>query len=193
MKKIISRVIIFWVTALALSSCGDEPTVPKPKGYFRISVPTHEYDTLPNFLPYNFYKNKAGEWQVNKHNPLWGDIYYPSLRARIQITYKPVKNNIDTLLAESQKLAFKHTVKASGMREKVFENKNTHSFGLLYEINGNAASPYQFFITDSTHHFIRGAVYFFSAPNADSLKPATMFIENDVKALMESVKWRDNQ
>lgn len=176
---------------LAMVSCGDEPSMPKPKGYFRITVPTHEYDTLPQALPYNFFKNKAGKWEVNKRNPLWGDIYYPTLRARIQITYKPVDNNIDTLLAESQKLAFKHTVKASGMREMVFENKASKSFGLLYEINGNAASPYQFFITDSTQHFIRGAVYFFSSPNADSLKPATEFIEQDVKTLMESVKWRN--
>ncbi len=192
MRKIINSGLIICSIAIGIASCSDEPTVPKPKGYFRISVPPHEYDTLPQKLPYNFFKNKAGKWEVNKRNPLWGDIYYPSLRARIQITYKPVENNIDTLLAESQKLAFKHTVKASGMREMVFENKESKSYGLLYEINGNAASPYQFFITDSTEHFIRGAVYFFSSPNADSLKPATEFIEQDVKTLMESVKWRNN-
>ncbi len=183
------------IVSALLTACTSEPTTPKPKGYFRIGVPEFSYEALAEEsntnMPYGFEINTAAQWETNPRQELWGDVYYPSLRSRIQLTYKPVDGNLDTLMMESQKLAFKHTVKASGMGEQQFINPEAKVYGMLYQINGNAASPLQFYITDSTHHFLRGAVYFFSTPNADSLQPAVDFMKEDVIHLIETAHWNE--
>lgn len=189
-SKILPYTLFIAIASLAMS-CDNDPPTPKPQGYFRIGVPTLEYSALDLGLPYGFEINQSALWEPNPRNPLWGDVYYKGLRSRIQLTYKPVANNLDTLMMESQKLAFKHTVKASGMGEQQFSNPESRVYGMLYQINGNAASPLQFYITDSTNHFLRGAVYFFSTPNADSLAPAVDFMREDVIHLIETAHWNE--
>ena len=63
--------------------------------------------------------------------------------------------------------------------------------GIMYEIKGNAASPFQFFATDSTKHFLRGSMYFNVYPNKDSLAPVFDFVQSDIKHLIETIKWKD--
>lgn len=187
--KVLIALTLGWT--LFFTSCTQEPATPKPQGYFRIGLPSFEYRSLDGDYPYGFDYNQSALWETNPKKKLWGDIHYPSLKSRIQLTYKPVRNNLDTLLMESQKLAFKHTVKASGMSEQPFADLKNQVYGMLYKINGNAASPIQFYITDSTDHFLRGAVYFFSTPNADSIQPAVNFMVEDVFHLIETTHWNE--
>ena len=64
-------------------------------------------------------------------------------------------------------------------------------YGALSEVTGNAASPLQFHLTDSTNHFITGALYFKVQPNYDSILPAVKYVEKDIKHLMETLEWKN--
>ena len=92
-------------------------------------------------------------------------------------------------MEESRTLAYKHTIKADAIQEQVFMNPANRVYGLIYKIEGNAASPMQFFLTDSTSHFLRGALYIREVPNIDSLKPVIDFLEIDIIRLIETTSW----
>jgi len=87
-------------------------------------------------------------------------------------------------------LAYKHTLKADAITEKVFIKPEQNVYGTVYEISGNAASSLQFFLTDSTNHYLRGALYFNAEPNKDSLAPLIDFVREDIIVLIESFEWK---
>jgi len=124
-------------------------------------------------------------------NPYWLNIVFPSLGATLNLTYKPItsKEAFIKMVGESFRLSFFHHEKADYIQDDYFLNKNKVNI-VLYTVGGDAASRYQFTCTDSTKHFIRGALYFDVSPNADSLKPATDFLEQDIRHLLATVKFR---
>lgn len=85
----------------------------------------------------------------------------------------------------------KHLVKANDISERQFKNEEAKVYGLIYDFEGNTASNYQFFLTDSSTHFFRGAMYFNMPPNADSLEPVIDFIKGDLQRLIESFRWAE--
>jgi len=182
-----------WLLILAvvvLSGCG-EHYVPKPYGYFRIALPEHDYQTVsPDQCPVSFDISKAAFVQRKGNEEGWFDIVYPTLDTRIHCNYKPVKGNLRELGDDAQEFVFKHAGMASSIPEQGYEDDERRVYGVYYELRGNTASPYQFYLTDSTHHFFRGAVYFNSVPNQDSLAPVANFLSEDVKHLIESVAWK---
>lgn len=99
-------------------------------------------------------------------------------------------NPLDKLIRDSYKLTFKHTVKADYIDETNVSGKNPHVNGILYDVGGNAASAVQFYITDSSRHFLRGSLYFYASPNADSIAPAVDYFRKDVEHLIETLKWK---
>ncbi len=113
--------------------------------------------------------------------------------ANVQFTYKPIANaeQLGQILNEAQDLAYKHTVKAEGIGEKLYQNADKKMYGILYSMQGNAASSTQFFVTDSANHFLRGVLYFYSVPNADSLKPVNEYMYNEMVQLIESLEWKN--
>ena len=117
-------------------------------------------------------------------------ITYPKMKATIYLTYKPVAGNIKNLLRDAQKLTYEHVIKADDILEQPYLNPNKKVYGMFYQVNGNAATNSQFYVTDSTKHFITGSVYFYSKPNFDSIMPAASYIENDMRRLMETIKWK---
>ena len=112
------------------------------------------------------------------------------MKATIYLTYKPVNNDITKLLRDAQKLTFEHVVKADDITELPFLNRDKKVFGMFYQVNGNAATNSQFYVTDSTKHFVTGSVYFYAKPNFDSIMPAASYIKNDMQRLMETLKWK---
>lgn len=172
---------------LVLLGCQGE-TLPKPKAYLDLSYPPASYKTLDLERPYRFQVSKSSQQKDAPNN--WLKIQYPELKASIDLTYRPVNNNLRELLQESERLVFKHTVKADKIASNDFVNKDKKVFGTLYEISGNAASQLQFHLTDSTRHFIKGALYFKTRPNFDSIVPAVAHIRKDILVLIESLEWR---
>jgi gliding motility-associated lipoprotein GldD len=106
------------------------------------------------------------------------------------MSYKPVQNNINVLLRDAQKLTYEHVIKADDILEQPFINKYNRVFGMFYQVNGNAATNAQFYVTDSTKHFMDCSVYFYAKPNFDSVMPAADYVKNDMRRLMESLRWK---
>ena len=177
-------ILIFTVTFL---SC-KEDTLPKPKAYLSLTYPKKVYKKLTLKRPYSF-DVLEGTKVINEPEN-WLTIKYPKLKASIDITYRPVKNNIKELLTEAEKLVFKHTIKADQIIPKDFVNSKKRVFGSMYEITGNAASQIQFHLTDSTDHFIKGSLYFYVKPNYDSILPAVSYIKEDILQLIETLEWK---
>ena len=172
-----------------LMSCNND-TLPKPKAYLSLEYAKKEYQKLPVSRPFTFDVLKTTTIIDEKNN--WLKIKYPNLKASIDITYRPVKNNMKELITEAEKLVFKHAVKAEQIVPKDFTNFDKRVFGSLYEITGNAASHLQFHVTDSTDNFIKGSLYFYAKPNYDSILPAVDYIKKDVLRLVESIEWKAN-
>ncbi len=176
-------------TFLALTACSSTPPDPKPFGHMRIHLPARAYSVFADDYPYSFEFPAYGE--IKKHENDWSTVQLKPFRADIHLTYKPLNNDLHKYLEESRELVYSHTIKANGIRERVYGNPNTHVYGVLYDISGNAASQLQFFLTDSTDHFLRGALYFWAAPNYDSIRPVLEYLRDDVIHLIETTQWNE--
>jgi gliding motility-associated lipoprotein GldD len=176
-----------------LSACEDEST-PRPKGYLRIALPEKKYRLYDSLCPYTFdlpvyaqLRNSTSQMA----EPCWADIVYSSLHGTLHLSYKKVEGNLPKLLDDTRKLTNKHIPKASAIRKKIIENKERKVYGLFIEIDGSGvASPVQFYLTDSTNHFVRGALYFNASPNADSLAPVIDFVKQDLDQMVKSFSWK---
>lgn len=188
-------VILLTLAGLALSSCGNEE-IPKPRGYFRIDLPEHAYRTFDSAgFPYRFDYPVYASIQPKTDSaarPYWIDVNFSALRGSCYLSYMPVKNNIKTYLEDSRTLVMKHMPKSDGIEEMLISRPKDRVFGTLYLISGtNSASACQFYLTDSLRHFIRGALYFNSIPNNDSLEPVLDFVIEDINHLIGSFNWKN--
>ena len=181
------RNLFLLIIVIAFMSC-NEDVLPKPKAYLSLTYPKKSYKKLTLKRPYSFEVLKNTTIVNDANN--WMTIKYPKLKASIDITYRPVNNNLKELLTEAEKLVFKHTIKAEEIIPKDFVNPKKRTFGSLYEITGNAASQIQFHITDSTSNFIKGSLYFYAKPNYDSILPAVDYIKEDILHLIETLDWK---
>jgi len=185
-------VIVSILLFLILNSCRDN-TTPKPRGYFRIDLPQKEYQKFVSDCPYSFdypvYATILFDTD-NNTEPCWINMDFKKIGGRLHISYKNVDNNLGQILEDSRKLAYKHSIKADAIHEQVFIRPDRKIYGILYEIEGNAASSVQFYVTDSVKHYVRGALYFNVEPNKDSLAPVIRFIKDDIIIMIESFEWK---
>ena len=169
--------------------------MPKPKGYNRIILPDHEYVALPDTLPYAFEYSKHAKILRDSSwiaEPYWIDIYYPDFEASIQVSYKPIKNDVELLkeyLATAYKLTSKHQVKAYAIDEAILQT-NHGKTAVVAKLSGEVPSQYQFFTTDSTTHFLRGALYFNTATQNDSLAPVIAYVKDDIMKMLNTLEWQ---
>ncbi len=192
MQNYLLKISVYLFITGLLISCG-EVNIPKPYGYFRVDMPVHDYQQIDSLsLPYSFDLSKSAVLQQHDEpgENYWIDIHYPTLNANIYCSYKSVKNNITGLTEDARRYVYKHSIKADGIGEKVFNNADNKVYGILYDIKGNTASSVQFVVTDSVKHFFRGALYFDNVPNKDSIAPMVEFIRQDIVRLMESFEWK---
>lgn len=179
---------------LLLASCTRDYQ-PKPKGYNRLVLPKQEYQLLPDSLPYQFEYSKAAKllkdtsWISERH---WVEIYYPTLKANIHITYKKVNGKQDVLkelLNDAYNLTSKQQIKANGIDE-VITKTPSGKIAVIAEISGEVPSQFQFTMTDSSENFLRGALYFNTRVQNDSLAPAIDFMKNESMHLINTLQWR---
>lgn len=175
---------------LLLSACGDDVIV-KPAAKLRLDYAAQEYQYYISDCPFQFGKNTEATADVKQN--CWLNLEYPKMNATVYLTYQTVKeNNLDSLLYDAQKLTYDHTVKADAIPEMPFVNPDDNVYGMFYPINGNAATQAQFYVTDSINHFITASLYFESKPNFDSIYPAVIYLRNDMRRIMESMTWKEN-
>lgn len=180
---------------LGLFSC-EQTWLPKPPGYNRIDLPPHSYQQLGAEYPYLFEFSEASKVEQDSFNlgeKTWINLHYPELGAKVHLTYKRIDGkNVDfkRLSNDAFKLTAKHQVKAYGIQEGVLLTPNGYT-AVVAELKGEVPTQFQFFVTDSTAHFLRGALYFNTAMKNDSLAPVIEYIKIDMTNLMNSVKFKE--
>lgn len=182
LHKLFSFLII-----LALASCSGEQ-LPKPKAMLRLEYPEALRKSFKT-SKYKFQQNTLALVTEGSNSSVTLD--YPLMDGSIFITYKEVNKNLPELLRDAQKLSYEHVVKADNITEQPFINDSNRVYGMYYEVEGDAASQAQFYVTDSISHFITGSLYFKVKPNYDSIYPAAVYLQKDIRSIMESLQWTD--
>ena len=184
-----------WVFAVTLFCCQRDHT-PKPKGYNRFILPEPQYHALPDTFPYSFEYSKHAQllddttWISDKY---WVEIFYPQFRADVHITYKRIdgENTLKELLDDAYFLTAKHQIKAYAIDDVILKTESGMTASVA-ELDGQVPSQFQFVVTDSTHNFLRGALYFNTQVQNDSLEPAIEYVKKDIIHLLNTLRWKDD-
>ena len=187
------------ICSLYLFSCNTNYTIDKKRGFFKIDFPKKEYrvfDTLdyPYSFEYPVYATIIKDstfFDSKPENPWWINIEFPQFNGKVFVSYKEIgRNRFDSLVDDAFKLSYKqHSQKASSIEPEPIHTKNNVE-GFYFTLEGNTATANQFFLTDSTKHFLRGALYFDATPNEDSLRPVNAFLQQDMKHLINTLQWK---
>jgi gliding motility-associated lipoprotein GldD len=181
--------------SMGLFSC-QKTYSPKERGYDRFDL------VQPHYLPYDQghpYTFEVSEQAIVYNDssrltePHWVNIKYPSLSAEVQVTYKNLQNDpklLHELIEDARTLINKHNIKAYGIQENVMR-AGTGQNAFLFSLTGQVPTQFQFYTTDSSNHFLRGALYFRTATENDSLAPAIAYISQDMLHLLKSLRWKN--
>lgn len=194
-KRIILHLALLSLIVLISSACKDTP-IPKPHGYLRIDMPDHAYQALNDSrAPFTFEMSQEASFsqlriqREHRENVKWFNVSYKKYDATVHLSYIPVDKNLDSLHEESHQFVFEHTVKADAIDEVLINKPKQKIYGLMYDLQGNTASNMEFYISDSTSHFLRGALYLNTTPNIDSLAPIVNYIKEDIVHMLNTIEW----
>ena len=193
-KKLIGAAVFAMILSL-LVSCGEEERpLPKPKGYFRIDLPEKNYMNVDTLERYAF---EVPGYAFLTHDPFapqeknWLNVEMPCFKASIHLTHKDVKGNLGEYLEDVHTMITKHLQKANGMNDSLIINPEHKVYGMLIEMDGKGvATPLQFYLTDSTANFVRGALYFNFVPNNDSMQPVIDYLKQDIDQMINTFEWK---
>jgi len=214
--KLLLIAVVYGLSSIVLSC--NSPYTPKPKGYYTIDFPKREYQIFnqpgyPYTFEYPLYANVVKDstfFGDANENPWWININFPQFNGRIYVSYNEIGgkavfkvkrgggytdsigiNSFQKLIENSYSLTYKHSVKASSIDDSIMTTAN-NIHGTFFKVGGDAATANQFFLTDSVKHFLRGALYFDATPNEDSLGIVNQFLLQDMKHLVNTFKWKQN-
>lgn len=169
---------------------------PKPRGFVRIDLPEKSYQLLDTLFPYSFEYPAYSLFVPDTRDvaePYWANLHFPDYKGTLHLSYKSVVYDTDlpAYLEDARSFTQRHIPKATSMKDEVIIDERSNVYGILFHIKGrDVASPLQFYITDSTTHFLRGALYFEVTPNNDSLAPVIDFIEADIRHMIKTLRWK---
>ncbi len=190
--RLIVRVMLGIFLLLPGMAC-DRSYTPKPAGYLRVDYPEKTYRLYDDSEFYQFEIPTYAVVEIARGRNSeagWVNLQIPSLNGTIHLSYKPVKDNLVAYITDSRDLVYKHTVKAQGIEDTPFIHREEKRFGMVYDLKGDVASAVQFFVTDSTTHFLRGSLYLNCRPNRDSLNPVIEFLREDIMHMIETTEWK---
>ena len=190
-------VLLLGAAALGLAACGESTPdfTPKPKGYNRIDLPAHRYQALGGGHPYTFEYSKSAVVRRDSSylaQPHWINVYYPQLHANVQITYMDVARDrrlYNKMMEDARKLTGKHQVKATAIDEHIVQTPSGMRVS-IFDLQGEVPSQFQFYTTDSTRHFLRGALYFRTATANDSLAPVIEYVKQDMLRMINTLRYK---
>ena len=179
---------------MALSSCQDY--TPKPHGFPKIEFPEKSYKSFDDGCAFRFDIPKYAVVEKDTHQssePCWYNIKFPTFGATIYLTYKQLSSTaqLDSFSDEAFKLAGEHRKKADAIDEKEIFIKRTNSRGIIFELRGPSATPFNFYLSDEKKHYVRGSFYFDNHTNTDSVAPIYTFLKEDMMNLINSLEWND--
>lgn len=186
----------FWLASIlfvTMVSCAEnENFIPKPTGYFRIDLPVKSYQENKEKCNSTF-KHPSYTYILEKKSPgpdrCFQTLVFPYFKASLYCTYLALDSNLFEHSEGYRKMAYEHRIKAHAIDEKQFVNAENNVYGTTFDIEGDVACNYIFFLTDSTENFFAGSLYFDVVPNYDSLQPVIDFIEEDIQYLIETFRW----
>lgn len=187
-----------WIGILGalFQTCQQSNYVPKPRGYHRIEFPDRQYQSISkDDCSYTFeipHYSQLIQDHSRHAKPCWKNLDFPQFNARLHLSYYSINSEVTLaqLSEDARKFAFTHTTKATSIDQQQINLPGSDVYGLEYSIQGNTASNYQFYITDSSRHYLRGALYFNEKPNLDSIQPVLEFLKEDIQYLISTVKWQ---
>ncbi len=197
------NVLLLFICSLLLAACGggDIP-LPKPRSYPRVDFPVRTYENIKaDYCPFSFDQPVSAEMRQEKTffddappNACWFDLKLAAgLNGSIHFSYYPLETLADFEYHRDKafQLTGEHMKRASDIEEIVINRKEANVHGVAFDVAGPAASPFQFFLTDSTRHFLRGALYFDATVNPDSLAPIVAYAKEDLYRIVETFKWEE--
>ena len=187
--------LVATLTLIIAFSCDRQPNpLPKPRGYFRIDLPEKAYVKVDTIEKYSFECPEYAYITNDRYSPEeknWVNIEMPLFKGSIHLTHKPVDGNLADYLEDVHTMVTKHLQKANGVRDSLIFNEEHNVYGLFIEMDGKGvATPMQFYLTDSTRNFVRGALYFNFKPDNDSMQPVINFIRDDIDHLINTFEWK---
>ena len=195
MKNKVSILFVALAIAFIASSCNDNDNyLPKPRGYFRIDLPEKSYSLVDTIERYSFECPDYALLTYDRYSPNeknWVNVEMPQFKGSIHLTHKPINGNLGEYLEDVHTMLIKHLQKANGVRDSLIINDEHQVYGLFIEMDGKGvATPMQFYLTDSTKNFVRGALYFNFLPNNDSMQPVINFIQEDIDHMINTFEWK---
>jgi gliding motility-associated lipoprotein GldD len=197
-RQLITGSICCGLLGVSLMISCNSPFTPKPRGYFQVQFPQKKYKLFdqPGY-PYSFeypvYSNVVKDstfFGEATENPWWVNVDIPQFAGKIYLSYKEIgANKLGKLLNDAFNLTNKHSQKAYSIDDSLMVTPNGIT-GMFFKVGGDVATSYQFFLTDSTRNFIRGALYFEATPNQDSMAPVNNFVAADMRHLINTFRWK---
>lgn len=191
-----SRTVVLLFIVFCFFSCQNTDYSPKPKAYHRIHFPEKNYTNQSvDGCPFLFYIPAYSLLidDTNKNaKPCWKNIDFPQFNARLHLSYFAIDKfaTLDALTEDARAFVFKHTTKATAIDQQKIANPENNVHGLVYNIQGNTASNFQFFVSDQKNHYLRGALYFNEKPNLDSIQPVLDFLKSDIQHMISTIRWK---
>jgi gliding motility-associated lipoprotein GldD len=187
---------LLWIGIIFMMMACESDYLPRPKGYNRIDLPERSFTDLKGDLPYQFEVSDHARVEPDSFNlaeKSWINLNYPTLGAKIHLTYLPLgsgNKDLKMVLSDAINLTAKHQVKAYGIEESVLLTPQGYT-GVVAELSGEVPTQFQFFVTDSTDNFLRGALYFNTAMKNDSLAPVIEYLKVDMVHLMNTLEFQE--
>jgi gliding motility-associated lipoprotein GldD len=194
MRKKSKWLLRLWGLSLLLAGCNEY--TPKKYGYPKISYPEKSYESFSSSCPFEFQKATYALVEKDTHElaePCWYNVRFPKFEATLYLSYKHFDTpaSLDTLSEQAYRLAMKHNVKADLINETEILDTARGYYGVLYDLHGEAATPFNFYLTDEKNHYIRGSFYFDNVTNSDSILPIYNWLKEDVMHLIRTFEWQN--
>lgn len=191
MQKKVSRWGALVFLMITLGSCSKEEAVyPRPTGYFRIDFPEKSYRELNDDCPFEFeIPSYCHVEDVKGNGNCFKNIHFGWYKATLHCTYAKTDDLIG-YANMAKKFAYEHKIFASAIEEIPFKNDSARVFGLRYNIKGDVAMNYSFYLTDSVDRYFAGSLYFQASPNYDSIQPTLEFLQQDIEHLIQTFRWK---
>lgn len=192
------KYLFFFLTFIIMAACGEPVSQPKPHAYPRVYFPQKKYQKFDTVAPFSFlyptYANivEHEDYVEGKHK-YWYNLNYLPFNATLHLSYFEFKtrDEFEHHFEDSRKLAYKHDIKAEEINQIDVLNNTTGTSGIIYELKGNTATNLNFYISDGKKHFLRGALYFNSKTEIDSIMPMFEFLKSDIIRMIETTQWKD--
>ncbi len=181
--------VMLLLIMLSVSCTQKQKNIPKPPTYLRVELPAKTYETYRDDCGYEFLSPnyfKVGSVAPNNCNR---DIVFTGLNGALHLSVIEMDTNLSAYVDYAIDKVDEHKIKATAIHDYTIQSEDGTFGGTLFELQGNVASPFQFYTTDSLNHFIGGVVYFNTRPNYDSIRPVLDFVKEDLEKFMESIRW----